>query len=231
MKEEWRPIPGYQGYEVSSHGRVRSFRKRAKGSGPKWIIAKTAQRILKPATDRTGYLGVNLMLRGRVHHTCIHRLVARAFLGPCPDGMEVCHNDGDSSNNYIGNLRYDSHEANMSDAVEHGSYDNQERYTFSQQQVRAIRAQATRGASFRGLARKYKCSRSLMSSLCRGLIYKKVGGPLAEPRTSKKKLTPEQVIEIRKLCKSTPQNKVARIYNISESMVSRIVHGERRANG
>ena len=56
--------------------------------------------------------------RWRTHFA--HRLVARAFLGPCPDGMEVLHRDGDGSNARLSNLRYGTHADNGADMVRHG---------------------------------------------------------------------------------------------------------------
>ncbi|WP_248099523.1 HNH endonuclease signature motif containing protein [Corynebacterium kefirresidentii] len=52
----------------------------------------------------------------------VHRLVMAAFVGPCPDGMEVCHNDGNPANNYVGNLRYDTHQANYADMFIHNTH-------------------------------------------------------------------------------------------------------------
>lgn len=51
-----------------------------------------------------------------------HRMVAEAFLGPCPKGLEVCHGDGNPINNRVGNLRYDTHRNNMLDAIQHGTF-------------------------------------------------------------------------------------------------------------
>lgn len=45
-----------------------------------------------------------------------------AFVGAEPDGMEVCHNDGDPMNNVLSNLRYDTHSSNMLDCVSHGRH-------------------------------------------------------------------------------------------------------------
>ena len=49
-----------------------------------------------------------------------HKLVTRAFLGECPDGMEVNHIDGDKTNNRLDNLEYVTHSRNMVHAFESG---------------------------------------------------------------------------------------------------------------
>ena len=38
---------------------------------------------------------------------------------PCPEWMEVCHNDWNPTNNHPDNLRYDTHSANWKDAYRH----------------------------------------------------------------------------------------------------------------
>ena len=73
----------------------------------------------------------------------VHQLVAEAFLGPCPQGMEVCHNDGDRANNKLENLRYDTRKANHADKRVHGTLrvgDNCPASKLTAEQVLAIRA-------------------------------------------------------------------------------------------
>jgi hypothetical protein len=45
----------------------------------------------------------------------IHFLVADAFIGPRPDGLIICHNDGVAMNPHVENLRYDTRGSNMRD--------------------------------------------------------------------------------------------------------------------
>lgn len=117
MEEEWRSIERYPGYEASSHGRIRSFKKRGKGKG--WFISDEPQRILHPSDNGQGYLCVNLSSNGMSNVLRVHRLIALVFLGPCPSGKEVCHNDGNKQNNHIGNLRYDTRDMNGLDRSFH----------------------------------------------------------------------------------------------------------------
>nr|WP_232111245.1 HNH endonuclease signature motif containing protein [Nocardia wallacei] len=51
-----------------------------------------------------------------------HSLVAEAFIGPRPEGLQVCHNDGDPTNNMLANLRYDTPSENQTDIVRHGKH-------------------------------------------------------------------------------------------------------------
>ncbi len=51
----------------------------------------------------------------------VHRLVLEAFVGLRPDGLECCHEDGDKTNNRLGNLRWDTKLANAADKKRHGT--------------------------------------------------------------------------------------------------------------
>ena len=50
----------------------------------------------------------------------VHKLVALTFLGPCPEGKEVLHNDGDPKNNRLDNLRYGTRTENILDVFKLG---------------------------------------------------------------------------------------------------------------
>jgi len=62
------------------------------------------------------------LYRENIHKTVLAaRIVATTFLGPCPEGMEVCHGDGNRQNSRLDNLRWDTHQANMMDSIRHGT--------------------------------------------------------------------------------------------------------------
>ena len=120
-QESWRPIPGFEGlYEVSDQGQVKSLdRERPnKGGG----TARIKGRLLKAVTNKDGYKQVDLYKNGKRRMSCVHELVCLAFHGPKPEGMEVCHNDGNRANNRLENLRYDTRSANGYDRVKHGNH-------------------------------------------------------------------------------------------------------------
>lgn len=52
----------------------------------------------------------------------VHQAVLLAWIGPRPDGMEACHNDGNHKNNTVENLRWDTRSANRLDAIKHGTH-------------------------------------------------------------------------------------------------------------
>lgn len=116
--EEWRSVVGHEGsYEVSSLGRVRSLDRMVPSAHGSERIARG--RVLKPGQVRGRHQYVNL---GKGNSQYVHALVASAFLGAKPVGLEICHNDGDATNNSVENLRYDTHQGNYMDMFVHGTH-------------------------------------------------------------------------------------------------------------
>lgn len=120
MTEVWLPVKGYEGiYEVSSLGRVRSLTRRV---DHRHYVTTRQGQMLKPLLHQArGYLRVSLNRDGSAKVRDIHLLVAEAFLGDRPDGFHVCHNNGDSQDNRVSNLRYDTPSANNYDKRRHGT--------------------------------------------------------------------------------------------------------------
>lgn len=58
----------------------------------------------------------------------LHVVIAEAFLGPKPEGLDCCHNDGIRANCCIENLRYDTKKGNCADKTKHGTMYGGERH-------------------------------------------------------------------------------------------------------
>ena len=118
MIEIWKPIPGYEGlYEVSDQGRVRSLDRDVLDSLGR--VYRLKGRILKLSLFER-YPLVHLSVEGRITARRIHQLVLEAFVGPCPEGLEGCHENDVPTDNRLENLRWDSHRANTADAERNG---------------------------------------------------------------------------------------------------------------
>lgn len=122
MTETWKPIAGYEGsYEVSDHGRVRSLDRIVTGANG--IPMRISGRIRRPGTHiRSGHKQIILRANGELFGRFVHRLVLEAFVGPCPEGMECCHNDGNPANNRLENLRWGTRSENVQDMLMHGTH-------------------------------------------------------------------------------------------------------------
>lgn len=219
--EIWKPIPGFTGYDISDQGRVRSYYMR--GGGNRWCISEEPQRILRPLNNR--YLKVNLISdSGLPTMMNIHQVVALVFIGEPPEGMEVCHNDGNKHNNRIDNLRYDTHTNNMIDAVHAGKMHR----SVSPRIVHAIRQSYNNAfSSIKDLAERFSISEGHVRQIVTGRARIHEGGPIT-PGTTWSKLHPDKVVEIRKRASKEMQKDLAKEFGVSESMISRIVNGNRR---
>ena len=73
MTESWRPILDFDGYEISSLGRVRG-KDRRDAAGRHW-----RGKILKPQRNKSGGWHVRLYRDGRPTTLMAHKLAAEAF--------------------------------------------------------------------------------------------------------------------------------------------------------
>ena len=111
MKEQWKPIEGYEElYEVSNHGRVKSKdRTVACGTG----IKQAKGRIIKPQDNTKGYKYVVLHKNGKRENAYIHRLVALHFI-PREEGKDtINHLDHKRDNNNVKNLEWTTQKENV----------------------------------------------------------------------------------------------------------------------
>lgn len=97
MREIWKPVVGFEDiYSVSNLGRVR--RDRPENN-------TFAGRILRPDFP-AGYAQYTLYKEGVRFRFKAHQLVASAFIGPCPEGKQINHKDGNKQHNWPSNLEY-----------------------------------------------------------------------------------------------------------------------------
>lgn len=141
--EEWRAIPGWAGYyEVSNLGNVRSVERVVHFVDGR--VRQFPSTLRATHTDNFGYRKVTLKRVGKEARVLIHQAVAAAWIGPRPAGLEVCHNDGDKTNNRRENLRYDTRSANHADSVRHGTAKRKRKLTDDEvNEIRLLRGAAT----------------------------------------------------------------------------------------
>jgi len=109
--EVWKPIDGYEGYEVSNFGNVRSYRKR----GSKNAVYDKPKRV-KPYTLKTHckeYHRHNLVKDGKRKSEYVHRLVAKAFIANYGNKPQVHHIDNNGLNNRVENLKWVTNSENQ----------------------------------------------------------------------------------------------------------------------
>lgn len=114
----FKDIDGWPGYCVGDDGSVWSRRLGVNASGQ---IRSPWLSLRINVERRRGYCRV-ILCRNKVMRTSfVHRIVLEAFRGPCPDGWECRHLDGNPRNNRLGNLAWGTSSENKHDAIRHGT--------------------------------------------------------------------------------------------------------------
>lgn len=117
MIEQWRPIPGFPGYEVSSMGNVRCWRPRNRLAS-----APTKPRLVKRVVNSHRRAVVSLSVDGHVKARLVQQLVLEAFVGPRPEGSIACHvENNDTLDLRVENLRWGTPKENQADRERHGT--------------------------------------------------------------------------------------------------------------
>lgn len=120
MEETWASIKNFDGmYEVSTFGRIKRIggSLRVRGNG----IRLQKGQILKQ-WKQGNYMYCDLRKPGIKQRACVHVVVLETFVCSRPDGMIACHNNGDSTDNRLCNLRWGTHEENAADKIAHGTH-------------------------------------------------------------------------------------------------------------
>ena len=112
--EEWCSVVGHPNYDVSSHGRVRSWKE-------SWCRRKSDPPLIMRlgVADKMPYLQITLDGKSRF----VHQLVLEAFVGPCPfQKKNTRHLDSDPQNNHLENLAWGTWSDQMEDKRGNGTF-------------------------------------------------------------------------------------------------------------
>lgn len=179
--ERWVPCPfGYEDlYEVSSLGQVRS-KDRTVVSRNRWgpIEKHLRGKIRAQTVGAYGYLTVNLSRDGKVKIWRVHLLVAEAFLGPRPPGLDIRHGPAGRRDNSVTNLSYGTRAENEQDKIRDGTFRHRtpigeanSNARLTEDQVREIRNRYRRvgGETFVSLGRDFGVSYQSI----RNIVYRR----------------------------------------------------------
>lgn len=159
---EWKGVPGYDSYEVSDTGLVRSY----KNSKP---------RILGGATSPTGYIAYKLIgeEKSDFRHVYAQEIVLELWVGERPTNMWAGHIDKDNGNNAIENLKWMTpFEACQGRDVLVGEDRSQAKLT--EKDVRNVRLKRKAGVTYQTLAEEYGLAKNTLWRLCVGRTWKHV---------------------------------------------------------
>jgi len=163
--EHWTPVVGYERYyEVSDQGRVSSLDRLIVPT--KGVAYWLNGRILSQTKNRRGYYRVALWRGNKGRTREVHKLVAGAFLGKCPNGKQVRHLDGTRTNNNKRNLKYGTPLENQHDRERHGTKLVGEQHPMSrfsdQRRAEIVLEYKTTPSTMRSVSNKYGVSASTL---------------------------------------------------------------------
>lgn len=167
----FRDIPGFPGYQINTDGAVWS---RLCRNGSDLV---SAWRPMKHGRHPYGYPRVHLSRDGKKHEFFVHQLVLMTFIGPCPPGMECCHNNGKPADCRSVNLRWDTKASNAQDAFRHGSRGVGSRHPNSkltEEKVIGIRRRYLEGYTQTRIGDEFGVTQSAVWCVIRGKVWKHV---------------------------------------------------------
>lgn len=158
MEEKWQTIIGYENYQISNLGRVKSAKRGT---------------IRKLQTDKNGYKFIVLRKNNKHKLLLIHRLVATAFLPNPHNYLFINHLDENKSNNSVENLQWCSFSYNINygtrnQRIAESKYKPVIKYSVNGEYL-------TEYKSIKHAADENGIKRSVISGCCRN-IYKTGGG-------------------------------------------------------
>lgn len=109
-------IPGFLGYRACPDGFIQSRWNTRWGLGKVWTTLRGV------VCQRGGYFKITLRTKNGLVQRYVHQLVLLTFVGPCPQGRECLHRDGNPQNNCLSNLAWGTRSENRSDAIRHGTF-------------------------------------------------------------------------------------------------------------
>lgn len=120
--EEWREVIGFDGYKISSYGRIISFRKWKSGMNDcfsKYSEGKVLRQDVRKRTDgfRPTYAQVTLFNENGRKRFYVHRLLGLNFLENPENKKEINHLDGDTLHNHVTNIEWATRSENAIHAV------------------------------------------------------------------------------------------------------------------
>jgi hypothetical protein len=183
----YKPVVDFPGYRVGDDGSVWScWRRRGRsGFGCRFEMDPTKWERMSPTPRRGAYLIVGLRRGGKSYYRQVHRLVLEAFIGPCPAGMQACHDpDHTPSNCRLGNLRWGTPASNCADRDRQGRTAKGERHgraKLTAAAVRGARAAHAAGESLRSIARRTGLHHRSVSEAVRGVTWKSINPPGKRP--------------------------------------------------
>ena len=159
---EHRYVPGYeQDYVVSESGEIFSMKN-------------GAPRRMRQYLAKHGYFRVNLCINGKCKLHYVHEIVAAAFLGQRPSGLQVRHLNSNSTDNRVVNLEYGTRSENEMDKVPAGLSNRGSRHGMSileEDDVRSIKRMLAEKMQATKIAKAFGVNKNTIYHIKKGTTW------------------------------------------------------------
>lgn len=118
------PVPDFPGYLASRDGRVWTlWTRRGQKPGSRLLpyIGTIPKPMVKKSYCKGRYFPLRLWKERVAYPVWTHQIILKTFVGPCPQGLECRHLDGNPQNNALENLKWGTRLENMRDKIRHGT--------------------------------------------------------------------------------------------------------------
>jgi hypothetical protein len=207
-----KPVPHCPGYFASEDGH---------------IFRNGSQR--KPRTNGRGYLRIKVSVNNAQWDEYVHRMVCAAYHGPCPDGFECRHLDGNRQHNSPSNLEWADKATNERDKIIHGTILSGERNgqaELTDAIVIEARRRAAAGERIDHIAASFGVNRLTLGQAIAGKRWKHLPGGLGSFST-RRKFKPDGIVRIRReYASGRLQRDIAAEYGVNQTAIGAIVRRE-----
>lgn len=150
VTEEWRDVPDFPNYEISSLGRIR----RRVETYDKWT-----GKVLKFYPSFNGFPAIGLYRNGERTKLFVHRIVAQVFLGPVPPEHFVHRKNWISTDVRADNLEYRTMDEIIEMGKALGKYNGRRRYELLESaKIKEVSRMIMAGKSDNHISRKTSVS-------------------------------------------------------------------------
>lgn len=169
----FRVIPGFPRYAINESGTtvLSICHRTGRGKDKSW---ENASRLTSVKT-KDGYYRVPFA--GISRRMSVHTLVLLTFVGPCPDGMQCRHLDGNPANNNISNLAWGTIAENHRDKILHGTSGKGETHSrakLTAANVLEIRSRAASGEMLLDIAKDFPVTDTCICRIVRRKSWKHI---------------------------------------------------------
>jgi hypothetical protein len=171
-KETWKKVDGYENYEISNYGNLRSLDNVVhfiRIGKPHTVFKKGMLRNKEMC--KNGYVRYSLCVGNKKVQFSAHRLVAKAFIPNPKNKPDINHKDSNRGNNFVGNLEWATEKENIQHALKLGRYDHTRKKgeehhmsVLTKEKVLNIR-EDRKSLTFREIAKKYSISKSTVQQI------------------------------------------------------------------